>query len=539
MSQTDLPTVPQAARVTWWKLALAAGSGLLLYLCFPPADLGPLVWVALIPLFFALTQVRPWGGLALGLVFGFVFMGMYAAFMLRYGRFEWFATVSFEVLFVGAFGAAAAACNRSPHPAVRALAVAGAWTLAEMLRGGIGRLGFTVGNLGYTQHDLLPMIQAASVVGHYGVGFFIAMLNAAVAQAVLAVAPGVWVRPALRPRAFAQLAARTALAGYVLVLLIYVWGAIILKGAQVQPDETLEVAVVQGVLGESAGATREDALIAQDTYLALSQPIPETVELIVWPEVAVPTPLNRSPSHRRAIAGLADDKSAWVITGAWEYGPAGRVFNSLFLFTPEGDQTQVYRKVLLVPFGESVPMRDRFPWLAKFTLRNVDFSPGEAHKTLDVGRWEAGPLICFEGLFPHAVRANTRLGADFIVLATSDAWAAGTHEIAQHSATAPLRAVEARRWVVRAGTWGRSQIISPWGEVIDDVPVAQRGAAWGEIEPRQELSAYHRYGDTPMLVICALLVVGGWLGLPGLRYPDEEGEPSEAHGPHEEESGDG
>ncbi|MGC9320195.1 MAG: hypothetical protein ACP5KN_19335, partial [Armatimonadota bacterium] len=331
MTPAQQPSLAAASRLTWWKLGLAVLSGLLLYLCFPPADLGPLAWVALIPVFLALTQVRPLGGLALGLVFGFTFMGLCGSFMLNYGGVAWFATTGFESLFLGLFGLAAAACNRSTHPAVRALGVAGAWALAEMFRGGIGGLGFTVGDLGYTQHDTLPILQAASMVGHYGLGFFIALLNAAVAQAVLAVAPGVWVRPAIDPRRFAQLAARTALAGYILILLIYIWGAVVLSSAKAVTDEQLlEAAVVQAVLGESEDATEEDARAAHETYLALSRTIPKSVDLIVWPEVAVPMALNLAPELIEQLGEFAREKSAWLVTGAYELAD-GRVYNTLYV----------------------------------------------------------------------------------------------------------------------------------------------------------------------------------------------------------------
>ncbi len=512
MTERAVPGVDAALRLTWWKLGIAIASGLLTAFCFPPADLGPLAWVALVPFLLVLTQVRPRAGLLLGIVFGFAFIGFYASFMLVYGLVEWFASVGFQALFFGLFGVAAAGCNRASHPALRALAVAAAWTLAEMLRGGIGDLGFTVGDLGYTQHQRLPILQVASMVGHYGLGFFIAAINAALTQAILAVAPGIWVRPAMHPKLFAQLSAKTALAAYMVVLLLYLWGAIIIRQDVGPQGETLEAAVVQAALGDSEGATRRDAEHALDTYLSLSEPIPEAVDVIVWPEVAIPHALNRRPDMLERIGEMARDKSAWVVAGGLEVSREGAVFNTLYAFSPEGEHTETYRKVILVPFGECVPMRERFPWLARFTLRAVDFAPGDRHRLFRLGDNSAGPLICFEALFPRAVRANALLGADFIVLATSDAWAAGTYEIEQHSATAPLRAVESRRWVVRAGTWGVSQIISPWGRVVARVPSSEPGVAWAEIEPRRELSVYHRYGDTPVLVVCALLLVAGILG---------------------------
>ena len=51
----------------------------------------------------------------------------------------------------------------------------------EFLRGHVGSLSLTFGDLAYSQHEQLGLIQAASVVGHYGVGFLMALLQAGVA----------------------------------------------------------------------------------------------------------------------------------------------------------------------------------------------------------------------------------------------------------------------------------------------------------------------------------------------------------------------
>jgi len=384
----------------------------------------------------------------------------------------------------------------------------------EMFRGGIGGLGFTVGNLGYTQHDRIAMIQAASMIGHFGIGFFIALVSTAMAQVVLAVAPGVFARARMHPRQFAVLAAKTALACYVVVLLVLIWGALVMRRPPDGDAEPLEVAAVQASLGDIEGTNLDRANEAFDTYATLTRTLPDSVDVIVWPETAVPVALNTRPDFQEKFGALAREKSAWLISGAYTFSQDGRVLNTLFVISPEGEVTDRYSKVILVPFGESVPWDDRFPWLRRFALRSVDFSPGERHKVLHLGEYEAGPLICFEALFPHAVRINTRLGAQFIVIGTSDAWAEGSYEIEQHSVTAPLRAIEARRYVVRAATWGRSQIIAPDGQVLSDVPVGEAGVASHQIRPGTRLSAYHEWGDLPLQVFCGALLWFGLLGLP-------------------------
>jgi apolipoprotein N-acyltransferase len=504
-------TVPRARtatpRLTWWKLGLAVCAGLLLYLCFPPADLGALAWLALVPLFFALTQVRLAGGFLVGLAFGLCFCGVLASYMLMYGVVSWLVTSVFQGCFFALVGCAAAAANRSRGPALRSLAVAAAWTLGEIVRGSIGGLGFTIGDLGYTQHNQLPLLQAASIVGHYGLGFLMVLLNAALAQAALAVVPGVFLRSLVDPRAFAQRAARNVVAVYAVTFLVYIWGALALRGEATERTGAFSVAAVQGAVEVEDQVGPDDVRRSLDTYLTLSRTIPDDVELVVWPETAVPTALNLRADMMAEIRALAVEKRTHMLVGATEAGDlaTGEIFNTLYFISPQGEELGLYRKVILVPFGEYVPKRERFPFLAKFAVRKFDFSPGDRRRVFAVGDLRVGPLICFEALFPHAVRDLTRMGAELIVLATSDEWAAHTAEVAQHSYTAPLRAVESRRYVVRAATWGVSAIISPYGRVIADVPLFQPGVAWADVHQREALSTYHRIGDVPLIALCALL----------------------------------
>lgn len=507
MTQTASHAPNTTPRLTWWKLGLAVCAGLVLYLCFPPADLGALAWLALVPLFFALTQVRPAGGFLLGLVFGLCFMGAYGSFMLTYGLIPWLVSALFQGMFFALVGCAAAAANRSRDPVLRSLAVAGAWTLGEVFRGSIGGLGFTIGDLAYTQHDQLPLLQAASIVGHYGLGFLMALLNAALAQAALAVVPGAFLRPVLASRAFAQRAARNVVAVYLVVFLMYIWGALVLRGDAAEQAGAFSVAAVQGSVEVEDQVTADDVRRSLDAYLTLSRTIPDDVQLLVWPETAVPTALNLSADIMAQVRALAIEKHTHLLVGGAEAGDlaAHEIFNTLYFISPQGEELGLYRKVILVPFGEYVPKRERFPFLANFAVRKFDFSPGDGRKVFTVGDLRVGPLICFEALFPHAVRDLTRMGAELIVLATSDEWAAHTAEVAQHSYTAPLRAVESRRYVVRAATWGISAIISPYGRIIADVPLFQPGVAWADVHPREALSTYHRIGDMPLIALCALL----------------------------------
>ena len=86
----------------------------------------------------------------------------------------------------------------------------------------------------------------------------------------------------------------------------------------------------------------------------------------------------------------------------------------------------------------------------------------------------------------------------------------------QHGATAPIRAVESRRFVVRAATMGPSAIINPYGRQLAGLPAGEAKIFDGKIYPLAGLSVYHRIGDLPLLVICILL----WVVAMCLRRPE-------------------
>jgi apolipoprotein N-acyltransferase len=171
-----------------------------------------------------------------------------------------------------------------------------------------------------------------------------------------------------------------------------------------------------------------------------------------------------------------------------------------------------YHKMDLVVYGEYVPLRKQLPFLERYPIRRTDLLPGTERKVMDVKGVQVAPLICFEGIFSRPAREACRKGAEVIALLNSDAWAEGTQEVAQHSVTAPFRAIEARRYVCRAASTGISAIYDPYGEALDLIPVGMPGVAADTVYARRALSLYHRVGDWPLAAISLALIVFAALG---------------------------
>ena len=164
----------------------------------------------------------------------------------------------------------------------------------------------------------------------------------------------------------------------------------------------------------------------------------------------------------------------------------------------------------LVPFGEYVPFRDKLPLLDRYPVREFDFTPGADRNVLAVQAQSCGALICFEAILPRGSRELVARGAQFLAFLTSDAWAGETNEVLTHSQTAPLRAVETGRWVIRAAASGQSGLLSPRGQWVDSVPPWHSGVAQGQIAALDGKTLYDRYGDWPLVALALGWVIGGW-----------------------------
>ncbi|MGE9294757.1 MAG: apolipoprotein N-acyltransferase, partial [Puniceicoccales bacterium] len=249
---------------------------------------------------------------------------------------------------------------------------------------------------------------------------------------------------------------------------------------------------------------------------ALGEPQPD---LILWPEAATPMAIVGTPDRgmRQWVEERVSETGVPLITGALgEYDTGWE--NAMYLIDPEtGMQEERYAKRRRVPFGEYIPMRDVLFFIGTVVPLDIDLRPGEHSKPLPVEvdgeTLNAGPLICYEDIFPHLGREVAREGADFIVVVTNDGWYGEEAGAYQHASHATLRAVETRRPVVRCGNHGWSGWIDEYGN-IRDVLVGEDGRVYLRGSKGFELSAdpdwqgrltfYAEHGDW-------LLWAGGFL----------------------------
>jgi apolipoprotein N-acyltransferase len=189
-------------------------------------------------------------------------------------------------------------------------------------------------------------------------------------------------------------------------------------------------------------------------------------------------------------------------------------FNSALFLDRKGNVRGRYDKIHLVPFGEYIPWRDLFFFAETITKDVGDFHPGADPKTVVLGEHPVNAIICFEAVFPELSAEFVRRGSQLFINITNDRWYGDSAAPYQHMAMARWRAVENRRYMLRAANSGISVIVEPTGEIQNSTNLLQEAHLEGDFMFLETMSFYSRHGDLlaglcVIIVICSLLIAVG------------------------------
>ncbi len=236
------------------------------------------------------------------------------------------------------------------------------------------------------------------------------------------------------------------------------------------------------------------------------------VDLVIWPETALPYLIRDNPDLPAMIGSAA--RGALVAVGLQRV-EAGRGWNSLQVFDPDGALRASYDKHHLVPFGEYYPFGDlAYDWFgfgAFSAVAGNAYSAGAGPVVLDLGGklGQVLPLICYEAVFPQDLRGTSRPG--WLLQITNDAWFGTWTGPFQHAAQARLRAVEQGLPLVRVANTGVTQVVDARGRVTAALPFGTQGYLDAALPGPLPATFYARWGELPVLVwlagLCAAILV--------------------------------
>jgi apolipoprotein N-acyltransferase len=444
-------------------------SGLLLAAAFPKWDLTWLLFVALIPMFWAVPGKSLQAAFGLGFLSGLVRYVVLLYWIVYVTHVHGFLPLPLAIgilLLLAAY--------LSLYPALWALGVnwgearglSPVWfgpVLWVSLEFGLTYIisGFPwelLGN-GLVPHPML--LQVADLTGVYGLSFLLVLINACLWRLLSA------------PRS--RHSSRYPYAVAVCLILVAWLGYGYYRLGEVQTLEAnspkLKVAVVQGNIKQGEKWKKEMVTATLDRYAELTQRV-KGAQLIVWPETAAPFFFLRTPDLSAQVQTIAKENGGSLLFGApaWELTAEGEsYFNRAYLLCPQGEVLGYYDKAHLVPFGEYVPLR-RYPpfsWVGKMVPMVGDFLEGPVGATVGLPDGIAvGPLVCYESIFPNLSRAQVANGARLLVNITNDAWFGKTAAAYQHLAMAVMRCVENHVCLARAANTGISAFIDARGRIL-------------------------------------------------------------------------
>lgn len=337
-----------------------------------------------------------------------------------------------------------------------------------------------------TQFGHLPAVQSLDLAGPGGLSWLIMAANAALYAAVRLPRGRAW-----------------ALAGALAVCgLNEIYGLARMRAvdkdiaAAFSAGRTLSVAVLQGDLpllkrNTEDSAERNIAFYGNLTKAALAA---APAELVLWPHNSYERILRFAPDdpglERPTLpagslqARLAADLpfATYTLLSAQASSPEterqswpSRHYVSI-LVGPGGRVLGSTSKVHPTPLAEWLPLGGAFPILHRLTpkLKRVVQGPSRLLSLPDGRR--LGVFVCYDAVKTDVARILASAGAQVLINPSSDQWSYDrTVQPWQHLRIVMMRAVENRRFFVRATPSGVSAIIDPAGRMLAHLPVDAAG----------------------------------------------------------------
>lgn len=457
-------------------------------------------WVGLVPLFIALRGVRIPQAAFYGLITGVVYYGIILHWMTLFGYLPWILLVIYQAAFFAVFAMLCIWLQPDKIKRWGFIAVPAAWVTLQYIHT-LGPYGFIWGNFAHTQAENLPIAQIAAITGPWGIDFIVCLAGLALATAITS-----------KGRQLAPLIVAASL-----TLSIWIYGVTCLHTPPMT-SEGQPVAIIQGNMKNDFNPPPDYTEQAFQTYSRLSiEAAKDQPKLILWPETVLPVDLIK-PGWDNLLEPLAKIIGTDLLVGG--YDPSNSIpigsYNALHLYSAKGTKTGVYHKVHLVPFGEFVPLRDYLPWLSNYGVRPDDVLPGRDFTLLESQAGKIGVNICFESTFSSIARCETYAGAELLCIVTNDAWLQRTPAVREHMMMSKLRAIENRRYVLRAAETGISAVIDPFGRTRKQLGIYRQGIIQDNVYPRRDLTLYTRFGDW-FALICVFITFSCLLVIALLR----------------------
>ena len=183
----------------------------------------------------------------------------------------------------------------------------------------------------------------------------------------------------------------------------------------------------------------------------------------------------------KGVRALASELGVWIVIGsALVCGASGKAANRELVISPFGAITASYDKLHM--FDVDLPTGERI-------RESEAYEAGTEAVVTEAAGVKLGLTICYDVRFPGLHRALALAGAQVLTLPAAFTRPTGA---AHWEILLRARAIETGSFVLAAaqggehedgrGTWGRSMIVTPWGEVLSAAPDDEPCVVTAEID---------------------------------------------------------
>ena len=475
-------------------------------LAFPPLPLGPAAPILLVPWFIVLNRCKRgtimfatfWSGMLFNTI------NYYWIYNVMHVETAPSGLILFGLVLLIAFFSVHNVFAAFVYTLARSIKIKGKpWLLVlfplfyaglEMTRTR-GDFSFPWSHLGYAFGNQLELLQALSIIGIFGYTTMIIASNMIVEKGIR--------REGIKKK-------WPVLIPVFILAALAIQGSIVLSRTDAQPfyikegDKAPNIALIQPSIAQGAkwSRVRFDSIVDKTLGMAYDS-VPDSTDIILMAETAIPDHIRRQPQVIRRMQKLANDKDAYVLTGALDHmriknsdGPRRyEIYNSSFMFSPGGHNGwQRYIKKHLVPFSERIPFDDIFPILNYVDFGEGDFVPGTETPVYDLYHWT--PYICYDAIFGDLVREAAREGSRLMVNITNDGWFGRSTAPGNHLNLVRYRAIETGMPVARIANSGISAFIDQYGHYSHNTNLFETTVVQRKMQLKTRHTLYERIGDT-------------------------------------------
>ncbi len=488
--------------------AAALLSSILFYFSSPAFSTQYIVFISLIPFFLSLNRSKSYKKVFIyGLIFGASLaalncMPLYGAMTLSYGKGRIFSFLILLItvltplsLIYGLFSLIYKFFHKSKF-GFHILIPPSMWIIFDyfMEHSGIF-IPWTFP--GYSLVNTL-MIQPADITGIYGISFMIVLINSLAAS----------VSPSQRTDTL-----KKAVLAAVIIVSAASYGLyrFAQTRGQYSDQKPIKVIIVQGNFTTEERWNSSSSALRYMKYIELTKNNAHDAGIVLWPETVLNSSDRINYEVIRDVTSFLSP-STFFIAGGTRKNREGKSYNSIFL-SRGSNLLHFYDKHILFPYSESS--------YAGLTAGSFFDSPEFFQSGKGRSCWNGEDLnfgfsICFESVYPSYIRKSVKEGATLLINTANDSWFPGEIEPRLHLYRNMARAVEQRKYLIRASNTGISAIITPLGQTIAIADEGERAVLKGSVLSVTGKSFYGLTGDliviigTVIMVFAALRAVLQW-----------------------------